>query len=129
MSREGDQMTPTRAYEALVIFRTAGTEQDMARAAAHVEEPIKKLGGRVETSQPMGRRRLAFRIAKHAEGYYYLLRFALPTSQVEELERLLRLNESIVRFMILNAEEVPLPAAAARPSGSPQGATVSARAS
>ena len=120
-----------------MIFKAAGTEQDIARLASHVEEPIKKLGGHVDSSQPMGRRRLAFRISKQAEGYYYLLRFSLPTGQVEALERLLRLNETIVRFMILNAEELPLPGAgaprqaglpAAAQAGSPQGAAVPVRA-
>ena len=87
-------MTPTRGYEALLILKTAGTEQDIARLASHMEEPIKKLGG-----------------------------------QVEALERLLRLNEAIVRFMILNAEELPRPGAGApRQAGSPQGAAVPVRA-
>ena len=49
----------TRDYEALVIVKAAGTEQEMARVAAGLEEPIKKVGGRLETNQNMGRRRLA----------------------------------------------------------------------
>ena len=95
----------TRDYEALVIFKAAGTEQDIARSAAHLEEPIKKVGGRIETSQSMGRRKLAFRIARHSEGHYHLLRFNAPTGQVVELERLFRLNEAVVRFIILSADE------------------------
>ena len=105
----------TRGYEALVIFKAAGTEQEIARHAAHLEEPIKKAGGTIEVSQNMGRRKLSFRIARHAEGHYYLLRFQAPTAQVVELERLFRLNESVVRFIILSAEEAgpnPRPASA-----------------
>ena len=102
----------TRGYEALVILK-AGSEQDVARNATHLEEPIKKVGGRIETSQSMGRRKLAFRIARHSEGHYHLLRFNAPTGQVVELERLFRLNEAVVRFIILSAEEVaPTPPAA-----------------
>jgi len=101
-----------RGYEALVILKAAGTEQDIARTAAHLEEPIKKLGGSIETSQKMGRRRLAFRISRQTEGYYHLLRFRAPTEQVGELERQFRLNDAVVRFIILSAEEVgPLRAA------------------
>ena len=106
-------MTTTRGYEALVILK-AGSEQDVARNATHLEEPIKKLGGQLETSQSMGRRKLAFRIARHSEGHYYLLRFNAPTEQVIELERLFRLNEAVVRFMILSADETaPVAAQAA----------------
>ena len=99
-------MTVTRAYEALVILKAAGTEQDVARAATQLEELIKKLGGKMERSEPWGRRRLAFRIARQHEGYYQLLRFQAPPAQVAELERLFRLNETIVRFMILTEEEL-----------------------
>lgn len=106
----------TREYEALIIVRPGGTEQEVTQLAERVVEPIKKLGGRVDTLQAMGRRRLAFKILRQTEGYYYLVRFHAPTDQVVELERLLRLNESIVRFIILTEEELaPLqqPAAAA----------------
>ena len=97
--------TPTRSYEALVIFKAGGTEQDLARHAAQLEEPIKKLGGRIETTQSLGRRKLAFRIAKQAEGHYHLLRFYASTEQIPELERLFRLNDAVVRFIILSSDE------------------------
>ncbi|MBI4343628.1 MAG: 30S ribosomal protein S6 [Candidatus Omnitrophica bacterium] len=107
-------------YEALFILRSAGTEQELSRSAAQLEEPIKRLGGRIDTSQSMGRRRLAFRISKQAEGHYHLMRFSAPTDQLRELERLFRLNDGIVRFMILNAEELPAPAAASpEPAAAP----------
>ena len=74
-----------RVYEALVILKSHGTEQDITRAAAALEEPIKKVGGTLESSQNMGRRRLTFRISRQLEGHYYLLRFQAPTEQVVEL--------------------------------------------
>jgi len=57
----------------------------------------------------MGRRRLAFRIARQAEGYYHLLRFWADPDQIGELERLFRLNEAIVRFLILSRDHGSLP--------------------
>ena len=112
-------MAMTRDYEALVILKAGGTEQEVARCAAQLEELIKKLGGKVANSQSLGRRRLAFRISRQTEGYYHLLRFHAPTDQVVELERLFRLNEVIVRFMILSEEELaPLPATPSFASGS-----------
>ncbi|MBI4597319.1 MAG: 30S ribosomal protein S6 [Candidatus Omnitrophica bacterium] len=99
-------MMRTGTYEALVILKTAGSEQDVAKRAAALEEPIKKSGGTIATSHPIGRRRLAFRIARHAEGHYHLLRFSLPAERLADLERLYRLNDAVVRFMILNAEEL-----------------------
>ena len=107
-------MMPLREYEALIILKAGGAEQDVAQHAARLEEPIKKIGGRIENLQPMGRRRLAFRIARQTEGYYYLVRFHAPTEPIAELDRLFRLNEMIVRFIILTEEELaPLPQATA----------------
>lgn len=100
----------THTYEALIIVNAAGTDAEVARVVAQVEEPIKKLGGTIASSKGLGRRRLAYRIAKQQEGYYQLLEFQLPTEQVEELKRLLRLNETVVRFLILNrSDHKPLP--------------------
>ena len=96
-------MTPT--YEALIIVSAAGTDADVARVVAQVEEPIKKLGGTIAISKGLGRRRLAYRIAKQTEGYYQLLEFGLPPAQVDELKRLLRLNETVIRFLILNRSD------------------------
>ena len=107
--------TTTRDYEALVIFKTAGTDQEIARQASQLEDVIKKMGGRIDTTQAMGRRRLAFRIARQNEGHYQLYRFHAPTQQLSELERAFRLNDAIVRFMIVSAEEVSeAPATAGR---------------
>jgi len=116
-------MTRTRKYEALVIVKAAGTEQEIAQAGTQIEELVKRLGGAVETIQNLGRRRLAFRISRQAEGYYFLLRFDAPTAVVAELERQLRLNETVVRFMVLSEDQIAgatitrsLPAAARRGS-------------
>ena len=105
---------PSRGYEALVILKSAGTDEELSRQASQLDGQIKKVGGNVEQSQPMGRRRLAFPISRQHEGYYYLVRFQAPTEQIDELERLFRLNETIVRFMILTQDEAaPLQAGAA----------------
>lgn len=108
----------TREYEALIIFKASTSEPDIARLAGQCEEQVKKYGGRIDASQNMGRRRLAFRISRQTEGCYHLLRFHAPTEHVAELERMFRLNDAIVRFMILTEEELaPLVAAAPAASG------------
>ena len=98
-------------YEVLFIHSASGTEEDVSRMAAKLEEPIKRLGGTPENRQSLGRRRLAFKIAKQHEGYYHMLRFSAPTERLAELERLYRLNEAIIRFMILSADHAGEPQA------------------
>ncbi len=105
----------TRDYEALFILKASGTDQELAQAASQLEEPIKKMGGQIGQTHSLGRRRMAFRIARQGEGVYHVVRFSAPSEQLGELDRIFRLNERIVRFIILNGEEVPtavVPAAA-----------------
>ena len=107
-------MSAGRGYEALIILKPSGTEEEIVRHAAGLDAQVKKLGGAIESAQPLGRRRLAFPILRQTEGFYYLLRFTAPTQQIGELERFFRFNESIVRFVILTQDEAaPMPAASA----------------
>ena len=116
----------SRAYEALLILKPTGTEAELAQAVRQVEEPIKKLGGSIDSSEGWGRRRLAYRVHRHVEGQYHLLRFQVVPQQLEELKRTLRLNETVVRFLILNrangrsAEVAVLPHATAEAVASVQ---------
>ena len=102
----------TRAYEAMIILKSGGTEAEMAQAVAAAEEPIKRIG-RVINSASWGRRRLTYRIGKQAEGHYQLVEFEIAPGQLTEVKRALTLNEHIVRFMILSRDEAAQPAAAA----------------
>ena len=110
--------TRENRYEALFILRAAGTEEDMTRTAAQLEEPIKRLGGNLEGRQGLGRRKLAFRIAKQSEGHYHLLKFSAPTERLVELERVYRLNEAILRFLIVSDDHAaaPKPTPTAQPT-------------
>ncbi|MBI2884964.1 MAG: 30S ribosomal protein S6 [Candidatus Omnitrophica bacterium] len=104
-----------RTYEALVILKAIGTEAEQSQAVARVEEPVKKLSGQIDLSSSWGRRRFAYRIARQQEGYYHWLRFRLDSLQLDELKRLLQLNESIVRYLILTQDEAALAAAGTTP--------------
>ena len=104
-----------RPYEALLILKTAGTDAELAQSVKQVEDPIKKLGGQIDSSVGWGRRRLAYQIARHGEGHYHLLQFHVEPQHLDELKRLFRLNEAIVRFLVLNRSELRAPAASPSP--------------
>ena len=95
----------TRDYETMVIFRSLGTEADVAQAVSQIEEPIKKFGGRIANSTSWGRRRFTYRIGRQQEGYYQLIQFHLESGQLAEVKRAFQLNEGILRFMILTRDE------------------------
>ena len=96
-----------RPYEALVLLKVIGADAELSQAVNQIEEPIKRLGGRIDSSASWGRRRLAYRVVRQVEGCYHLLQFSLEPSQLDELKRLFGLNETIVRFLVLNRAESP----------------------
>ena len=99
----------SQPYEALVILKALGTETDLAQAVSQMEEPIKRFGGHIDQSANWGRRRLTYRIARQQEGYYQLVTFKLAPNRLTELKRAFQLNESIVRYIILNRADQPAP--------------------
>ena len=107
-------MNLTRPYEALVLLKVIGTDAELSHAVTQVEEPIKRLGGRLDSSVSWGRRRLAYRVSRQVEGCYHLLQFSLEPRQLDELKRLFGLNETIVRFLVLNRAESPAAPVAAQ---------------
>ena len=98
-----------RLYETLIILKSIGTDAELSQAAAQTEEAVKKLGGKIVKATAMGRRRLTYRINHQAEGSYHLIQFELEAERIEELKRAFRLNERIIRFLILNRDEEPEP--------------------
>jgi small subunit ribosomal protein S6 len=67
----------------------------------------------VESGPPWGRRRLAYPISRYRDGFYVLSRMRLPPRAAAEIERTLKLTESIIRHLLVRADELkPAPAAA-----------------
>lgn len=105
----------SRPYEAMLMLKATGTDADVAHSVTLLEEGIKKLGGRIDSTQSFGRRRLAYRIARQTEGYYHLLAFHLAPEQLEPLKRQLRLSETVVRYLMLSRPQTPVAASAPKP--------------
>ncbi|MCY4542527.1 MAG: 30S ribosomal protein S6 [Rhodobacteraceae bacterium] len=62
-------------------------------------------GGTVVGSEYWGSLRLAYKIKKNRKGHYFLLKIDSPSSAVQELERLMRINDSVIRFLTVRVEE------------------------
>ncbi|MBN1485238.1 MAG: 30S ribosomal protein S6 [Chloroflexia bacterium] len=92
-----------REYELMYIIRPDRDEEEIAALVERIGELIESLGGKVDgvvQSDPWGRRRLAYEIDDHEEGYYVLCHFSLDADHLEELERVLKLTEAILRYML-----------------------------
>jgi small subunit ribosomal protein S6 len=86
-------------YELLFVIKPTHTQEEIEAHVANVKASIEKDSGSIAATQDMGMRKLAYEVQKHNRGYYTVYYFTAPTSTILEIERLLRINESILKFM------------------------------
>jgi small subunit ribosomal protein S6 len=94
-----------RHYEVMVILDPTLEERTIAPSLDAFLSVVKNDGGTVEKVDVWGRRRMAFEINKHAEGIYAVVDLTANPSAVQELDRQLNLNESVLRTKVLRPEE------------------------
>jgi small subunit ribosomal protein S6 len=97
-----------RDYEVTFILSTALDEEASAATIERVNQLILNAGGSVTEVHAWGRRHLAYPIGKQRDGFYVTTRFAAPTLTVVSIENDLRLNEGILRHLIVRQDEVPI---------------------
>ena len=96
---------PQRQYD--MVFLVV-PEKDEAGAQAVVEEFRKLLvdnGATIEKDESMGRRRLAYVVKKRTEATYHNFLFRAPAACVAEVQRKMRLSESVLRFLSVRIDE------------------------
>ncbi|MBI4432211.1 MAG: 30S ribosomal protein S6 [Candidatus Omnitrophica bacterium] len=91
-------------YEGVFILSPDLSADSSKSVITQVEESISKNGGRIDGLQDWGRRRLAYKIKKKQEGHYILLNFQMDSQQTKKFEQALRLNDNILRFLLVNKE-------------------------
>ncbi|GIG71040.1 30S ribosomal protein S6 [Phytomonospora endophytica] len=93
-----------RHYEVMVIVDPDLEEQKVTPTLDTYLNVIRTSGGTIEKLDIWGRRRLAFEINKKSEGTYAVIDLHATPEAVAELNRQMRLNESIMRTKVLRPE-------------------------
>ena len=93
-------------YECVLIARNDVTQQQVETVADTIAESLATDGGEVKKREYWGLRSLAYRVKKNRKGHYMLLGMDAKPAFINEMERLLRLNEDVLRFMTLRVEEI-----------------------
>jgi single-strand DNA-binding protein len=91
-------------YEIALIIRPEIEEEDQAALIERLGELLTSEGGEVADVEAWGRRRLAYPIRKVHEGYYYFIQGQFSASVLPELERTIKLNEDILRHMVIRTD-------------------------
>ena len=93
-------------YECVLIARNDVTQQQVDALADELGAQLEADGGAVKKREYWGLRTLAYRIKKNRKGHYLLLGLDAKPGFVTEMERQLRLNEDILRFLTLRVESI-----------------------
>ena len=93
-----------RHYEIMVILDASLEERTVAPSLDTYLNVIRTAGGSVEKLDVWGRRRLAYEIEKKAEGIYAVIDLQATPDAVAELDRQLRLNESVLRTKVIRPD-------------------------
>jgi small subunit ribosomal protein S6 len=76
-----------------------------------IQTLVTQRGGTIQSVDSWGRKRLAYPIGRFRDGVYVLTRLQLPPNAASEIERALKLTESVIRHLLVRVEN-PTPAAA-----------------
>ncbi|GAC1399690.1 MAG: 30S ribosomal protein S6 [Mycobacterium sp.] len=94
-----------RPYEIMIILDPTLDERTVAPSLETFLNVVRKDGGTVDRVDIWGRRRLAYEIAKNAEGIYAVVDVKAEPTTVSELDRQLNLNESVLRTKVLRTDK------------------------
>ena len=94
----------SRKYEMIYLINTVLGEEG-------VNAVVEKIKNLVETSATLekvdvwGRRRLAYEIEKQKEGFYVLMQFTAEAEFPHELERVLKITDGVMRFLVIRLDD------------------------
>ena len=90
-----------RPYEVMVIFEASLEEDDIRAGIDRVTELITSKGGNPGRVDRWGRRRFAYELNHRTEGYYVLIEAMAPPEAVADLDRMLRLQDQVIRHKVV----------------------------
>lgn len=90
-----------RKYEVMYIIRPDLDQEPTKEIVGKFQNLITNNGGEVEKLLEMGKRRLTYEIKGYNDGYYVLVNFQSEPDVVAELERVLRITDSVIRYLVI----------------------------
>jgi small subunit ribosomal protein S6 len=98
-------------YEILLLLDAELPDERQQEIVGRARELIERAGGQFGSHDVWGRRRLAYEIDRKAEGTYHLLTFAAESDVLDEVSRVLKITDGVLRHMAVRRPAAPRPAA------------------
>ena len=88
-------------YEKVMILDANLDDAAAEETVTKIRDMITKQGGEIFNTENWGRRKLAYELNKHQKGNYFLLTFKAPPATILELEKLCKVIDTIIKFMVV----------------------------
>jgi small subunit ribosomal protein S6 len=105
IQKEDDILAAQRIYEVMFIIDTDTGADDVTRLTENLQQTITDLGGTITRNEDMGRRTLAYPINRKNEGIYVLFEVEGTGGEIAELERRMRVNDQVLRYITVRVDE------------------------
>jgi small subunit ribosomal protein S6 len=94
-----------RVYEVIFIVDPDTQEEEMTKLTQNLSGVVTDQGGTITRNEVLGRRQLAYRIGRKNEGVYVIFEVEGTGGEIAELERRMRVNDAIMRYMTVRVDE------------------------
>jgi len=95
-------------YELMVIFSSTLTEDEQKEQSLQLHELLKREKGELLLTDHWGKRKLAYPVKKQRQGYYDWIYFQMEPGRISEIDRKLKMSESVLRFLCLRMEKIQI---------------------
>ena len=94
-----------RTYEVIFIVDPTAGDEEVMRLSEGVQKIITDQGGNIVKTEMMGKRQLAYEINHKKDGIYVLLEVEGSGAEIAEVERRMRVNDQVLRYMTIRVDE------------------------
>lgn len=98
-------MSTARQYELVYIVTPDASEQDVADLHTQIEQIVQRYNGTFDKTENWGRKRMAYDIGRHREGTYVVETITGSGELMKEIDRRLRVIDSVIRHLIVRVDE------------------------
>jgi len=92
-------------YETVIIARQDLAPAQVDELTTQLQATVTSQGGKTAKMESWGLRNLAYKINKNRKGHYVLFNFDAPPQAIHELERTMRINEDVLRYLSIKLDE------------------------
>jgi small subunit ribosomal protein S6 len=107
-------MSSKRTYELIYVLKPDAPESEVTALHTQVAEIVERMGGTIDKTDQWGRRKLAYEIGHHKEGFYVLEVISGSGELMKEIDRRLKVTEGLMRHLIVRIDESSIKAERAR---------------